>query len=70
MTQQEHTLMINMFAGQHHLIMTLFEMLKSAGLAHEDDLAPFSELVAEPSSARRIRDLYAQRAQSLGVTFQ
>lgn len=70
MTQQEHTLMINMFAGQYHLIMTLFEILKSRGLATDDDLAPFSELVPSPISTQKLRELYLQRAQSLGVTFQ
>jgi len=70
MTQQEHKLMIGMITGLFQFSLTLFEILKTNGLATDDDLKPFSALVSEGRGdpvAQRVLDLYRQQAQSVGL---
>lgn len=72
MTQQEHALVMGMMAGLFRHSMVLFQILKSNGLADENDLPAFSALLNEPSGSppadvRSFVELYRQQAQALGL---
>jgi hypothetical protein len=44
MTNDEHTLIIMMFAKQAQQIKVLFEVLKSNDLINDDDIAAFTDI--------------------------
>jgi hypothetical protein len=64
---QEHDLICAMLTAQYELSMTIFEILKSRGLASEDDLKPFFELAHGSSTAQRFRVFYRQKAEEIGL---
>ncbi len=70
MTQQEHAFLRSLMFAQFRFSMTLFEILKSADLAHDSDLAPFYELMtheASEASKEEFFAMYQQQAESCGL---
>jgi hypothetical protein len=73
MTNDEHTLMIMMFAKQAQQIKVLFEVLKSNDLIKDDDIAAFTDIVQITSTRALSEETYDQYAffcDKLGTTFQ
>ena len=70
MTRQEHTLMMNLFSTQLQLITALSNLLKSRGVATDDDLDFFGDATLHMdglTTASWAQDLYHKLAQRSGV---
>jgi len=72
MTPKEHTLVISMLTRQAMLIKTLVEVLKSRGVAENDDFPAFDELVrreevASGDVAEAVAKQYQAFAKALSV---
>lgn len=72
MTENEHKLMVFMFAKQRTVITSLIEIMKSRGVLTDDDLMPFQALVlSQEQSSREILNSviaqYTEYASLLGL---
>jgi hypothetical protein len=67
-TQQEHQVMITMFAQQLQVSMLILEILEAKKVLEGDDLAAFASLPQAPlSSLFRVAESYRQLGQQWGV---
>jgi hypothetical protein len=72
MTDNEHRLMVMMFAKQTELLMAILELLRSRGLNDGDDFVAFQNLVREQEEQSRhvflsTAQQYTEFARLLGL---
>lgn len=72
MTRQEHIMMISLFTKQTQLVKMLINLLKSRGIATDDDVTAFefAALVDQQSNAAIFRDVsnaYLTLAKGMGI---
>jgi hypothetical protein len=74
MTENEHQLIIRMFAEQTRMLSTLLDVLVDRGVIQKDDLDAYDALQAETEPAlakgigRDVDRIYREYAKAFGVT--